>query len=410
MALLVLACVGSGKDLAAAEWAVKGSLDQQLQYNDNFALSTVRKESVAGYLLTPSLQATGKTEVLDVAFDGRGDIRRYDDSHWDCDNYNLGMNNSYRSRRSLFGLSGGYGVSCSYSQQITDTGLILPNSQSINYRLAPSWTWQWTTRDQLLLGATYSKTSFSNSQGSVVSNVGGSSFGFIGNDTYSVNLGVNHEWDRYLTLNGKVNFSNIQYTGATTSTQNLFGFQLGANYLVNRNWTVGGGGGPVWVDSQQSSNGVSPGTGSSLSLGSTANINLSYSEQSTKFSTGFSNAINPSVIGQTLQTQSVFANYSYQLARSILFDLSGSFSRSQSIGSQASGNNSAGQFNRTYYTVTPGIAWDFEKNWRLKGSYVYRRQTYQQDNNLQILNVGTSDSNMMMISLNYTWDGIRQSR
>ena len=60
MALLVLACIGFGKDVAAAEWALKGSLGQQLQYNDNIALSTIRKDSVVGYLLTPSLQASTK--------------------------------------------------------------------------------------------------------------------------------------------------------------------------------------------------------------------------------------------------------------------------------------------------------------------------------------------------------------
>jgi opacity protein-like surface antigen len=91
-------------------------------------------------------------------------------------------------------------------------------------------------------------------------------------------------------------------------------------------------------------------------------------------------------------------------------DLSSSYSRSQSIGGQANGNDSAGQFNRTYFTVTPGIAWDFEKNWRLKGSYVYRQQSFQQDNSIQNLDVGTSDSNLLMISLSYSWDGIRQSR
>ena len=126
MALLVLACIGCGKDVAAAEWALKGSLGQQLQYNDNIALSTIRKDSVIGYLLTPSLQATRKTGVLDIGFQGQGDIRRYDDSRWDCDNYNLGLNNDYRTKRSVFGLSGGYSVSCSYSQQIRIQDYLCP--------------------------------------------------------------------------------------------------------------------------------------------------------------------------------------------------------------------------------------------------------------------------------------------
>jgi len=407
IALLVLACIVPGKDVAAAEWALKGSLGQQLHYDDNISLSTIRKESVAGYLLAPSLQASRKTGALDIALEGQGDIRRYDDSRWDCNSYNLGSNNDYRAKRSVFSLSGGYAVSCSYSQQITDTGLLVPASQAENYRLAPSWTWQWTPRDQMTLGTSYSKTSYSNSLNDSASNIG---TGFSGNDTYTVNLGGNHEWNRRLSLNEKLFFSNVQYTEPNASTQNLFGFQLGANYKINRDWAISAGGGPLWVDTQLSSDSTS-GQSSSLSLGSVANINLSYSTQLTQFSTGFSNAVNPSAIGQTLETSSTFANYSYHLTKHLLLDLTSNYSRSKSIGGQ-SFDNSTNQFNRNYFTVAPGIAWELAKNWKLKGSYVYRWQDYQQDKNLQNfnLNAGTSDSNAVMFSLGYSWDGIRASR
>ena len=411
-ALLVLACIGLGENVAAAEWTLKGSLGQQLQYNDNIALSTIRKASVVGYLLTPTLQAIRKTGALNIGFVGQGDIRRYDDSRWDCNNYNLGLNNAYQTKRSVFSVTGGYAVSCSYSQQIQDTGLLVPNSQSENYQLTPSWTWQWTTRDQLILNTSYSKTSFTNSQGSVVSNTG---LGFSGNDTYTVNLGGNHLWSRRISLNGKLNYSNVQYTGTNASTQNLFGFQLGANYLINRFWTVSAGGGPLWVDTQQSSNGASSGQNASLSLGNVANINLSYKDKLSQFSTGYSNSVNPSAIGQTLQNHSVFASYSYQLAKHVILNFSSNFTLSKSIGDQST-DNLTSQFDRSYFSGTGGITWELAENWKLIGSYVYSWQDYQQDQNVQNLNavtnfnVGTSDSNLVMLSLNYSWDGIRISR
>lgn len=405
-ALFVLACIGFGKDVAAAEWALKGYLWQALQYNDNIALSTTQKAPVAGYLLAPSLQASRKTEVLDIGFAGQGNIRRYDDSSWDCDSYNLSSDNSYRTKRSVFSLSGGYSVSCSYTQQLKDTGLLVPNSQAISYQLAPSWTWQWTSRDQLILNTSYYKTSYNNSVGSVDPSTG---LSFSGNDTYSINLGGNHEWSKRLSLNEKLLFSNVQYTGSNTSTQNLFGFQLGANYKINHYWSVNAGGGPMWVDTQQSSNGVTSGQNPSLSLGSVANINLSYDSRPTKFSAGYSNSIDPSAIGQTLQSHSIFANYSYRLTRHVLLDLASSYTRSESIGGQSS-DNLTSQFKRSYFTAAPSIVWELAKNWELKGSYVYRWQDYQQDNNLQNLNVGTADSNAVTLSLGYSWDGVRISR
>jgi hypothetical protein len=411
MALLVLAWIGFGKDIAAAEWEMKGSLGQQLQYNDNIAFSTIRKESVVGYLLTPSLQATRKTGALDIGFQGQGDIRRYNDSRWDCDNYNLGSKNSYQTKRSVFSLSGGYAVNCTYAQQVNQTGILAPNSQSTNYQLTPSWTWQWTSRDQLILGTSYYKTSFSNSQG-VASSTG---LSFSGNDTYTVNLAGNHQWSRRLSLNENLFFSNVQYTGSNASTQNLFGFQLGANYAISHNWAVSASGGPSWVDSQQSSDVASSGQNPSLSLGYVANINLRYSGPLSRFAIGFSNSISPSAIGETLQTESVFANFSYPLTQHLLLNLSSNATSSESIGGQST-DNPTSQFNRTYFTAATGITWEFAKNWQLKGSYVYSRQDYPQQNNgrnsntVTNLNAGTSDANLVMLFLNYSWDGIRISR
>lgn len=71
MALLVICCIGCGRDISAAEWTLKGSLGQQLQYNDNIAMSPVSKESVVGYLLAPGFQATRKSGAWILAFKGR---------------------------------------------------------------------------------------------------------------------------------------------------------------------------------------------------------------------------------------------------------------------------------------------------------------------------------------------------
>ena len=83
--------MGFANAATAAEWELKGSLGQQVKYNDNIAFRPV-KQAVVGYLLTPSLQASYKTGSLEMGFNGGGDIRRYDDPRWDCENFNLGLN------------------------------------------------------------------------------------------------------------------------------------------------------------------------------------------------------------------------------------------------------------------------------------------------------------------------------
>jgi hypothetical protein len=394
---------------------LKGKLGQQFQYNDNFSFTPIREESVAGYLLNPSFHASRRTESLNLAVEGQADIRRYNDSRWDCDNFNLGAKSEYRAQRNIFNVSGSYGINCAYSQQFIDTGLIVPNSQSESYLLAPSWTWQWTARDQLLVDASYAKTTYSDSQNGSASD--SDSFSFSGNDTYSVGLGLNHQWSRRLLLNGKLYFSNIQYTGWNASTQNLFGFQVGGNYKINRLWTVNANAGPLWVyiQADDTNTMIAGASGSSWSVGHVANINLNYNGQLTQFSAGYSNTINPSAIGQTLQDQSLFASYSYRLTRHLTMDISGTYSLNQSI-TDTSLDNSNGQFDRAYFTVTAGITWNLTKHWQLRGSYAYSWQDYQQPQSQQNfsglanLSTGLSESNIVMLMLNYSWDGVRLSR
>lgn len=376
----------------AAQWELKGSLKQQAIYDDNIALRPI-KQAVAGYLLTPNLQASYKTGVLEMDFNGGGEIRRYDDSNWNCENYNLGFNNRYLTRRSRFALSGGYNQSCSYSQQIQDTGILMPSSQSENYKLAPSWIWQQTPRDQLTAEAAYSQTNYSNS-GPVSSN----GIGYSDNETYSAHLTMSHLWDRRIALNAGLSFTNTQYTGRNASTQNIFGFQLGGKYAINQKWAADVSGGVLVADIRQDATPTLAAHNTSPILG-IANISISYKDPLSHFTTGYSSSISPSAIGQTLQTQALFATYTYQLGHHISLNFDSNLSHSKPIRGQPA-DNLAASFNRNYATASATVAWDFERNWQLKGGYIYRWQEYKQQ-------ATTSDSNMVMLSLTYTWDGIR---
>lgn len=378
----------------AAEWAAKGSLDQQMVYNDNISFGSLRREAVWGYIVTPTLEISRKSRVFETLFRGQGLISRYDDSRWDCENVALALNNRYLTQRGVLALAGSYTDSCSYTQQISDTGVLAPKTTVESFRLAPSWTWKWTPRDQLIAEASYSTTSYANTR-QVPGGVG-----FSGNETYAANLGINHLWSRNLSLNGGVFFSHVQYTSAGQSTQVAWGPQVGANYRINRRWSVSAGGGLRWVDTLDAGAGQREGT----VLGHVGNLGVSYTGRLATFSAGYSNAINPSGIGQLVQSHGVYANYAYRVTARLSLSASGNFTNSQSIG------NSADRFDRNYLIVSTGIVWEFAKNWRIRGEYVYRWQDYGQDRSLPNTAGGTADANTLMLSINYAWDGIRGSR
>jgi outer membrane receptor for ferrienterochelin and colicin len=153
------------------------------------------------------------------------------------------------------------------------------------------------------------------------------------------------------------------------------------------------------------SSGVLTAQNDSISLGFIANVNLNYSGERSSFSAGYSNATLPSAIGQTVQNQSFSISYSYRIKQNISLDLITNYTNSQSIGSQT-GSTLTNNFNRDYLIASLGLAWQINKDWQLKGSYLYRWQHYPQQGTTQSLFAGTANSNTVMLFLNYAWDGI----
>ena len=394
---LALACAGLDTGAKASEWGVlKGSLGQQVLYNDNISFSSTQKQPIFGYILTPSAQLSHQTETFDISLNALGNIRRNDNSRWDCEGYNLELKTQYKTRRSGFSMVGGYGVSCAYAQQAQQTGVVIPGAQATSYSLAPSWTWQWTPRSQLNLGATYMKRSYGGGSASAAAGTG--STGYKNYDSYTINLGLSHAWSRDLSLNGGVYFMNNQYAGATGSTQILYGFQLGGKYVISQHWTANVEGGLRMAEIQQNTVVGALSTANSSSLGTTANINVSYNDRLNHFSTGYTNMALPSSIGQTLQTQKVYANYSYQLAPYLSWRVGGALGHSQPVSGQST-VGTASNTDRNFFNATTALAWEFARDWKLTGSYAYRWQKSKQEAN-------SADSNIVMLSLSYAWDGV----
>lgn len=402
--LASLLLVMPGQIAVAAEWKITGALEQGVQYDDNIAMRDTATP-VFGYMMRPSLSANWNTAVMNLGITGSGDIRRYDNVRWDCDNFSLGLNQQYLRQRNVFSLAGGYSQSCSYTQQIDDTGILVPNRQLENYHLAPAWNWQWTPRDQLSLSPSYSQNSYSAS-GSA-NNIG-TAVGYQSNKTYGVDLSEKHQWSQRLSFNGGLSFSHTEYTGTGASTQNVSGFQLGSQYAISRFWSVNAGGGGRWVQSPAATGSLNGGDSSGSPLFTQiANLTLSYTGRRMDYSLGYSRTVNPSAFGQASEYHSVNTKYSYQITRNLSFSLDGSFLNSQALGQSV---NQAAQ-NRFYYTASTGLLWKFARDWQLSAGYRYRRQEYPDVEGVQAANAFSDAqvSNTLMLNLNYNWNGLRDS-
>jgi hypothetical protein len=384
--LAVLICFGCSKISTAADWELDGTLGQALQYNDNISLSTQRT-AVFGYILAPALQVQRKGQVLDLSLRGQGDIRIYDESRWNCENYGVALSSSYRSSgRSTFKLDGNYNRTCTLVQQLTDTGLLIPKSESENYRVLPSWAWQWTPVDRININASYSKQSYTTATSSNFNGISPLS----DNETFGFAVQENHSWSPRLLLSGSVFFANTQFTrGEQRTHQNSFGFQLGGKYKISERWVINVEGGPQWIDSNASRSSDLSERGSSITLGGIGKAELSYKGQIYDVSFNISSSAMPSGFGQLQQYSSAGINYKYKFTKNLLLDARGEFLHSQPIG-----NDNLG-VDRNYLHTSIGLLWEPIRHWMLRGEYNYRWQEYNRERRIEAY------SNDIILSLNY---------
>lgn len=383
----------------AAELKVAGALDQGIEYDDNISLRPDPAPAL-GYLLRPSFRADWKTAVLEAGISARGDIRRYDDQRWNCDNVTLGFDHRHVRKRSVFSIAGSYGQSCSYAQQTSDTGVLLPNNQSDSKTLTPNWAWQMTRRDTFSLSPNYSQTTYSSS---VAGPDGESVVNLRNNQSIGVNLSEEHQWSRRLTSTASLFFSHSQFAGSSsatsagTSSQNVFGFQLGGRYVLSHNWSINAGGGGRWVQS--------PWRGAGLSFGETFNAAVDYKGRIDNYSLTLSRSVSPSAFGQIQDVKTFSIRYGYELSRELSLSVNGSYSENQAVGQSIS---LLGQ-KRNYYNAGAELAWRLARDWRLTASYRYRMQEYAVTGDLQAnpMLASARDSNAIMLHLNYNWDGWR---
>ncbi len=382
----------------ADEWKLTGALEQSIEYDDNINMN-VDSSSVFGYLLKPVFGFEWNTSVMNASVTGRGDIRRYDDKQWDCDAFSLNADQQYQQKTSIFSVAGNYSKSCSYSDQLSDTGIIVPDTQSEAYNLSPSWSWQWSGLDRVSISPSYSQTVYSStSTGTVNSN-------FQDNKIYSLNISENHSWNRRLNSAASLFFSRSEFgNSANISTQNSYGFQLSGGYNITRMWSVNMGAGLNWVQSPSNSN-VNNSRNSSLLRTELFNFGLGYSDRRINYALDYTRRNSPSASGQIIEYSTVNVNFSYEISRQWAFNIDGSMTKNKSIGQSAFQISS----DRTYYTATIGLVWDIDKEWRLSTSYRYRRQEFTSSGITQVTNIQRSitDSNTVMINLNYNWDGLR---
>jgi hypothetical protein len=367
--------------LAAAEWSTRARLQQQLGYNDNMRLMTRDPEAVWSYTLEPALEMQRKNRDSDLEIKAGADIRRNDDPRWDCDNFNLQTRNEYRSGRMGAGFSGGYTGSCTYLQQLIDTGLLQPRVDYRQLQLTPSWFWQWGPRDKLTAETGYARTEYDR-------NPGDPSTAFIGNETWSFALDEGHQWSPRLALDGRLIVTTLRYADRTLPDQSVQGVQLGGHYQLDRTLKISLDAGPRRIQTRSA-----PGSDGSVRWGHSLNLAIDHETLLHRVTARYSSTIAPSSIGQALQYQTLSSRYQYRIDPAWSLQLEAGYYRTASL----DGPSPANAFNRDYVAVSAGLRWHLTRELDLTLDYGYRFQQYDDF-------PGQAHGNSLLLGLGYGYD------
>jgi hypothetical protein len=72
--------------------------------------------------------------------------------------------------------------------------------------------------------------------------------------------------------------------------------------------------------------------------------------------------------------------------------------------------NNINDTTRENITFQPAIRWEMTPEWSISGSYRYRSQDTNQDDFGNLTSNNSAESHLMMLTINYNWQGLSISR
>ena len=363
--------------LQAAEWSISGSLNPFLEYDDNIFMRDTNKVGDYHSSVTPTLVTSYALDQTNVSLSVGYAIDRYEASKYlDNETPFFRFNSSHQTERSKWGLGLSYVKSASRSEAEIDTGDFETDSTSTTRSITPSFVYQLTERDSLSFRGGYSKKEFS-------------TLDFSDTETKYISTGWQHQFTERLNGGLDLTANNSKSSSLTTATDNdSYDLSLVSTYNLSEIWALKGKVGFRLVEDKQTND---------TDSGSSLDINVSYKFDIDTANLSISRSLFASDNGGVNERDQINATFSRQLSETLIARVSSTY---QEIRSASGGNSNDIRKN---FSVSPSISWNFSSNVNLGLSYKYRHQKDSQ--------VGTDvDSNAIMLTLNYDWDGLQISR
>lgn len=162
-ALIACALIAIAGNVIAAEWSLRPSVSTGVEYIDNLTLrarsaGTPGDESVWKSTVEGRARLRYRTERTDISLTPRLKISRFlGASEFDSEDYEVDLDSSHQTQRSVFALPARYVVDTAISSEFSDDNadLIRSAEERRRLRVAPSWTYAYTERTDVDLRIDY---------------------------------------------------------------------------------------------------------------------------------------------------------------------------------------------------------------------------------------------------------------
>jgi hypothetical protein len=365
----------------SAEWVFTADIDPSIKYDDNVFMGEAEQSSFQ-HSYKPAVELIYALEQMKSSLQLGYSIDRYTSiSELNTENPFIDFSSEYQTERSVLGLGLNYVEDTTRSDAENDTGDFSTQSIVTTKSASPSYSYQLTEVDELSVNGEYSERNYSTTD-------------YSDNETKSLTTAWQHQYTERLSAGVSASISNYKASGVDDSSENdNYNLSLTAAYQWSEKWTLDGQLGARYLKSEQVDN-LGNKTSES-SAGSSFDISLKRVGETDELVLGISRALSPSSDGSVNEQQGISIKWSKELSETLTAQVS---TRYQETTSTSEDNDDK----RENISFSPSVKWQLERNFGLDFGYTYRQQKSSTQD--------TVDSNAVMLTLNYDWDGLRASR
>ena len=369
-------------NVQAAEWALSGNVNSSLEYDDNIFMRNENKLGDYHASMSPTLKVAHALENFESSLSTGYVSDRYEtSSQLDTDNPFLRFETGYKTEQSIWGLDLSYVESSSRSEAEEDSGDFETNSTSTTESITPSYSFQLSERDVLLINASYSTKEYSTTD-------------FSDSRLRSLSTNWQHQFTERFNGGVSLSVSNNKSIGLfSTTDDDTYNVSLTTKYDLSEIWAINGSVGIRQLNSEQTD--LFGYTEDSSDAGPSLDMSVNYKGELNNVDVNLSSSISPSSTGGVTEQDRFSLNWSRELSETITARISTSYQKTTST------INSNDE--RENISFSPSVNWKFSRDASLGLSYRFRQQKEELDDS-------DASSQTVMLTLNYNWDGFKVSR